>query len=813
MSAAKAKPSKAPAKGPAKGAAKAPSKGPSKAYVGRPLKRVEDPRLIQGIGTYVDDLKLPGVLHCAVLRSPHAHARVLGVRTEAASALAGVVGVFTGADINPKVGAIPCAAPMPDQNSPVHTVLASDRVYFVGHPVAVAVARDRAAARDALDLIEVEYDPLPAVTDPEKALAEGSPLTHPHLGSNKAYFWAVSGGDVDGAFANAEKVLKFRMVHQRLTPMAIEPRGCVASYHPGEGTLTLWTSTQVPHLVRTILPALVGVPENKLRVVAPEVGGGFGSKLNLYPEEVLVSHLAMRLGAPVQWIETRRENAAATIHGRDQIGEYEVAVKKDGKVLGIRSRTLADLGAYLQLLTPAIPTLTGLMLCGCYKIKAVRMEVTAVHTNKMSTDAYRGAGRPEATYVVERAMDLVADELGLDPVAVRLKNFPKPSEFPFNTATGLTYDSGNYQGALRKAQELAKWPALLEKRDAARKEGRLFGIGLSTYVEICALGPSKMMAAGGWEWGCVRIEMSGKVTVITGATPHGQGQETSFAQIAADRLGVPMEDIVVMRGDTAVAHYGRDTYGSRATAIGGTAILMSIDKIEAKARVLAGHLLGTSAKNVVFKDGKFFAKGKPKKSFGWKELAPEAYVAKNLPPNFEPGLEASSFFEPANCTYPFGTHIVAVEVDRETGRVKIVQYVAVDDCGNQINPLLVEGQVQGGIAHSLGQVLFERTVYDENGQLLTGEFMDYALPRAADVPDYIIGSTVTPSPSNPMGIKGVGEAGTIGATPAIANAVIDALSPLGIRQLDLPMTPEKVWRAIRIAEAGNGNDRNGGGRS
>ena len=768
----------------------------TKRYIGQSMKRVEDPRLVKGIGTYVDDLTLPGMLHAAFLRSPYAHAKVNSIRTDAAKVLPGVIGVFSGADVNDQCGLVPCASAMPDLKAPQHTVLAAARVYFVGHPVAVVVAADRYAARDALDLIAVDYDPLPVVSDPQKAIEKSSPLAHPDLGTNVAFTWKLAGGDIEAAFKQADRIVKQRIVHQRLTPMAIEPRGCVASYHAGEQTLTLWTSTQVPHLVRTLLPGMIKVPENKIRIVAPEVGGGFGSKLNLYAEEALCSHLAMRLGAPIKWIETRRENASATIHGRDQIGEYEVAVKKDGTLLGIKSRIIADLGAYLQLLTPAIPTLTGLMLAGCYKCKAVSIEVTGVYTHKMATDAYRGAGRPEATYVIERLMDLIADELALDPVKVRLKNFPKPSEFPFNTPTGLTYDSGNYQAALKKAQRLAGWEKLLKQREAARKAGKLFGIGLSTYVEICALGPSKMMAAGGWEWGCVRIEMSGKVTVITGATPHGQGQETSFTQITADRLGVAPEDIVVMRGDTAVAHYGRDTYGSRATVIGGTAIVMCIDKIIAKATILAAHLLGSSAKRIEFREGKFFVKGKPKKSLDWRQLAPEAYVAKNLPPNFEPGLEASSFFEPPNCTYPFGTHIVAVEVDDDTGEVKIVKYVTVDDCGPQVNPLLVEGQVQGGIAHSIGQALFERTVYDENGQLLSGEFMDYAMPRAKDIPEYLMGSTVTPSPSNPMGIKGVGEAGTIGATPAIANAVIDALSPLGVRHLDLPLTPERVWRAI-----------------
>ena len=771
-----------------------------KGYFGKPMKRVEDPRLIKGIATYVDDITLPGMLHAAVLRSPYAHARINNIKADAAKASPGVVGVFTGADVNDKCGLVPCASPMPDSKIPKHTVLASDRVYFVGHPVAVVVAVDRYAARDALDFIEVDYDPLPVVSDAEKALQKDSPLTHPEFGTNVAFTWSVANGGLDAAFKRAHRVIKQRMIHQRLTPMAIEPRGCVAAWHAGEGTLTLYTSTQIPHLVRTLLPGMIGVPENKIRIVAPEVGGAFGSKLNLYAEEALCSHLAQRVGAPVKWIESRRENASATIHGRDQVGDYEVAVKKDGTLLAIRSKTLADIGAYCQLNTPAIPTLTGLMVTGCYKCKAMRMDVVGVYTHKMATDAYRGAGRPEATYVIERLMDIIADELKLDPVKVRLKNFPKPTEFPFDTLTGLTYDSGNYQGALKKAQQISNWNKLTRQRDAARKSGKLFGIGLSTYVEICALGPSKMMSAGGWEWGCVRIEMSGKVTVITGATPHGQGQETSFAQIAGDQLGVPIEDIVVMHGDTAVAHYGRDTYGSRATVIGGTAIVMCIDKIIAKARKLAAHLLDTKEKSVEFRDGKFSAKGKPKKALTWKQLAPEAYVAKNIPKDWEPGLEASSFFEPPNCTYPFGTHIVVVEVDRDTGEVKIVKYVTVDDCGHQVNPLLVEGQVQGGIAHSIGQALFERTVYDENGQLLTGEFMDYAMPRAKDIPEYLMDSTVTPSPSNTMGIKGVGEAGTIGATPAIANAVMDALSPLGIRHLDLPLTPEKIWRAIAPAK-------------
>jgi carbon-monoxide dehydrogenase large subunit len=767
------------------------------------MKRVEDPRLIKGIATYVDDMRLDGMLHACLLRSPHAHARIARIDVTAARTIPGVVAVLTGADVNASCGLVPCAAAIPDLKAPKHTVLAGDRVYFVGHAVAVVVADDPYIARDAIEAIDVDYDPLPAVTNAEEAVKPGTPLTHPGaLESNIAYTHTVAGGgDIDAAFSSADRVITHRLYHQRLTPMPIEPRGVVASYHPGEGSLTLWTSTQIPHLLRTLLPGMLAVPENKLRIVAPEVGGGFGAKLNVYAEEALVGHLAMRLGAPVKWIESRRENAASTIHGRDQIGEYEVAVKNDGTILGMKTRTIADLGSYLQLLTPAVPTLTGLVLTGCYKIPAIKMDIVGVYTNKMATDAYRGAGRPEATYLIERLMDVIAAELGIDRIELRLKHFPKPAEFPFTTSCGLTYDSGNYQGALTKAKQIVNWDQLVKDRASAREAGKLSGIGVSTYVEICAMGPSAAMPAGGWEWGCVRMEISAKVTVITGVSPHGQGQETTFAQFVADRLGVPIEDIVVLHGDTNVAHYGRDTYGSRGTAVGGSAIVMCIDKIVAKAKTLAAHLFETTSDHVTFEHGVFRAPGVTNREIAWPELTGAAYVAKNLPAGLEPGLEASSFFEPQNFTFPFGTHIVAVDVDRDTGQVTITKYAAVDDCGPLINPLIVEGQVQGGIAHSIGQVLFEQTIYDDSGQLLTGEFMDYALPRAHDIPDYILGHTVTPSPVNPLGVKGVGEAGTIGATPAIANAVLDALAPLGITHLDLPMTPERVWQAIKTRSA------------
>jgi aerobic carbon-monoxide dehydrogenase large subunit len=776
-------------------------------YIGRALERVEDRRLVTGAATYVDDIRLPGLLHAMILRSPHAHARIIRIDTAAAAARAGVVGVFTGADVNASCGAVPCAAAIPDLKAPIHTVLAGDRVYFVGHAVAIVVAADPYIARDAVAAIDVDYDPLPAVTDPEAAIRPGSPLTHPDLGTNVAFTHTAAGGAaIDEAFRNADRVITHRLRHQRLTPMPIEPRGVVASYHAGEGTLTVWTSTQIPHLLRTLLPGMIGIAENHLRIVAPEVGGGFGAKRNLYPEEALVAHLAMRLRAPVKWIESRRENAASTTHGRDQIGDYEVAVRNDGTILGIRARTLADLGAYNQLLTPMVPTLTGLMLTGCYRIPAVQIDLVGVYTHKMSTDAYRGAGRSEATYLIERLMDVVANELQLDRLDLRLKHFPAPTEFPFAQACGLTYDSGNYQAALFKARELAGWDQLMQERAAARAAGRLFGVGASTYVEMSAMGPSAAMPAGGWEWGSVRMEISGTVTVVSGVSPHGQGQETAFAQIAADRLGVPIEDVVVRHGDTDVAPFGRDTYGSRGLAVGGAAIVMSIDKVIVKAKRLAAHLLETTADHVEFERGVFSSPGVTNREIAWGELAAAAYVAKSLPRGFEPGLEASSVFEPSNFTFPFGTHICAVEIDRDTGEVTITKYVAVDDCGPMINPLLVEGQVQGGIAHAIGQVLFEQTVYDRNGQLLTGGFTDYPLPRAADIPNYRLAHTVTQSPVNPLGVKGVGEAATVGATPAIANAVLDALAPLGVRHLDLPMTPEKVWQAITSHTADRNRD-------
>ena len=769
-------------------------------WVGQRMKRKEDPRLIQGLARYVDDLALPGQLYAAFLRSPYAHARLQRIDRSAAERAPGVVAVLVGEDVRGVLGMIPTASALPELKVPPHPPLAIEEVNHVGEPVAVVVADDRYRARDAVDLIEVDYEPLPAVTDPEKALEKNSPRVHAQFKDNQACLWKVEAGFPDKAFAKAAHVVRQRFVNQRLIPVAMEPRGVLASYDAGAEQLTVWSSTQIPHLLRTQLAAMLNVPEMRVRVIAPEVGGGFGSKLNVYGEEALIAHLAMKLGRPVKWIETRRENFLATIHGRDQINDVEAAVTKDGRILALKVRLTADLGAYHQLLTAVIPTLTGLLLLGCYKIPAVKIEYVGVFTNKMATDAYRGAGRPEATFLIERMVDLVALDLGIDPVEVRRKNFPRPKDFPYSTPTGVIYDSGNYEATLKKALEQVDYTKLREEQKRLWKQGRYLGIGLSTYVEICAMGPSSAMPAGGWESGTVRIEPTGKVTVLTGASPHGQGQETSFAQIVADELGISPEDVIVTHGDTQAVPYGIGTFGSRATAVGGTAMFLSLQKLKQKLARMAGHLLKVDPKRIEIGEGKLFVKGSPKKSKTFLEVVQAAYMAKTLPAGFEPGLEATTFFEPSNFTFPFGAHVCVVEVDAETGDVHIRRYVAVDDCGNVINPLLVDGQVHGGIVQSIGQALFEEAVYDENGQLVTGELMDYAIPRAADVPRLETARTVTPSPVNPMGVKGVGEAGTIAATPAVVNAVVDALRPLGVRDIPMPLKRERIWEILQAGK-------------
>ncbi|HXN25377.1 MAG TPA: xanthine dehydrogenase family protein molybdopterin-binding subunit [Candidatus Dormibacteraeota bacterium] len=766
-------------------------------YVGRALKRKEDPRLIQGLGHYVDDLRMPEMHHAMFVRSPYAHARIRSVDVSKAQSAPGVVLALTGKDTKGVIGAVPCAAVIPDMKQATRPVLAVDKVRFAGEAVALIVATDSYAARDAVDLVEVEYEPLTAVVNPEKAVANGSPVLFDQYKDNVAYRWELEGGDLKKAFAEADTVVKARLINQRLIPVAMEGRGVVADFKVGENQLTVWSSTQIPHLLRTQIAAMLGAPEHSVRVVTPEVGGGFGSKLNVYPEEALIAHAAIRLAKPVKWIESRRENFQTAIHGRDQIDDIEVAIKKDGRILGLRVRVIADLGAYYQLLTPLIPTLTGLMMCGCYKIPAARMEVIGALTNKMSTDAYRGAGRPEATYLIERTMDLVAAELKKDPADVRRLNFPQPNEFPYATPTGVIYDSADYQKCLDVALKQSDYKKLRQEQAAARKEGRLIGIGLSTYVEICAMGPSSAMPAGGWESGTVRIEPTGKVNILTGSSPHGQGQETTFAQIGADVLGLEPNDIRVVHGDTESVPYGIGTFGSRATAVGGTAAYKSLVKVRDKLAQIAGFLMKEDPSKLVFVGKKICVQGNGKKSMSFGEAVGAAYSAKSLPPNVEPGLDATTFFEPTNFTFPFGAHVCVVEVDAETGDVTLKKYLAVDDCGNVINPLLVEGQVHGGIVQAIGQALLEEAVYDDQGQLITGELTDYAIPRATDIPWMETDRTVTPSPVNPLGVKGVGEAGTIGATPALCNAVVDALSHLGIRHIDMPLKRERIWQILQ----------------
>jgi carbon-monoxide dehydrogenase large subunit len=760
--------------------------------IGKRIRRREDPRLITGTATYVDDIKMPGMHYAVIVRSPHAAANIRSIDTSKAAATKGVVAVFTGKDVA-NVGPVPCGAALPGLRVPHHTILAQDRVYLVGHPVAVVVATDRYIAKDAADLVEVDYEVLPAVADPEKALEKGAPAVHPEWPNNTAFTFHQEGGEVEKAFAAADVVVKQRITSQRLVPMAMEARGVAAEWRGADRALTIYTSTQVPHLVRTLVAAMLGLEENRLRVVAPEVGGGFGSKLNVYAEEALMGFIAMKINKPIKWIETRRENFTCTIHGRGHVDYYEVAAKRDGTILGIKLKIIQDLGAFHQLLTPAIPTLSVLMAPGLYRTKNVSADIVGVFTNCTPTDAYRGAGRPEATHAIERMVDILAAELKLDPAEVRLKNFVQNEEFPFPTATGLMYDSGDYAAPLKKALEIVDYDAVRKEQAKLRDQGKLMGIGISTYGEICAIGPSPATPAGGWESATVKIEPSGKVTVMTGVSPHGQGEETTFAQIAADELGVDIDDVLVLHGDTAIVQYGIGTFGSRATAVGGAALYFALQDLKAKLKKFGAMLL--DSEDVTLEGGQCTC-NKSGKSVSFKEIAFAAHRALKLPPNTEPGLVSTHFWEPPNFTFPFGAHIVITEVDRDTGDISLRRYVAVDDCGRILNPLIVDGQVQGGVAQGLGQALWEQAVYDENGQLVTGELMDYAVPRAHMMPWIESSHTVTPSPVNPLGVKGVGEAGTIGASPAVVNSVVDALAPLGVKHIDMPLTPEKIWKLV-----------------
>ncbi len=770
------------------------------AMVGAPVKRREDPRLITGQATYVDDIKLVGMLHMAVLRSPYGHARINSINAEAARRHPGVVAVYLAEDLKGAVGPIAVAVPLGKmtEGMGIHGPLAEGKVRFYGDPVAVVIAEDRYTARDARDLIEVDYEPLPAAIDIEKAMQPGAPLLYEEFGTNVPFGMHPSTEEIDKVFeqtkADGGIVVKQRIVNQRLAPSSIETRGVVAEFRKADKTLTVWSSSQIPHLLRDILSATVGLPQHQVRVIVPEVGGGFGSKLNVYPEELVAAYAAMKLGRPIKWIEDRSEALAATIHGRDQVDYVEAAATRDGKVTGMKVYGISDLGAYSQLFTDVIMIAFGYPVsCGAYDIKNIHLSADIVFTNKAPTDAYRGAGRPEATYIAERVMDMVAHELGKDPVGVRRINFIKPDQFPYKSAAGAVYDTGEYEKALDKALAIVDYQNLRAEQARKRAEGKLMGIGVSSYIEICGFGPKGSAPVGLYESARVRVEQSGTVMVYTGSSPHGQGEETSFAQIVAEEFGVPIDNVLVMHGDTDSTPEGRGTYGSRTLAVGGSAVFTAVQRLKEKMKLIASHMLEASPSDVTLEDGKFFVSGSPQKAVSFTEVAMAANFSNTLAPGIEPGLETTVFWEPEACVFPFGTHICVVEIDKDTGDAEIKRFVAVDDCGRQINPLLVEGQVHGGIAQGVGQAMYEQVIYGEDGQLLTATLTDYAVPITTELPSYELDSTVTLTPVNPLGVKGVGEAGTIGSTPAVANAVADAL---GLAHVDMPFTREKLWRII-----------------
>ncbi|MBX5444040.1 molybdopterin cofactor-binding domain-containing protein [Sphaerobacter sp.] len=778
---------------------------------GASVKRREDPRMITGRANYTDDVRLPGTLSLVILRSPYAHARIKSINVEKARQMPGVVAVYTGKDLVDSLAPVPCAwlPPNSDLKVPEYRALAVDTVRYVGDGVAAVVAENRYQAQDAAAAIEVEYEMLPAVVDQEKATQDGAPQLYADVPNNTAFVWRLAGGDIDAALRDADVVVSQRLINHRLIPTAMEPRAAVAHYNPGSGELTLWCTSQNPHIHRLLMSAVTGIPETKIRVIATDVGGGFGSKIPFYAGEMIAVAISKDLGRPVKWVEDRRENFVATTHGRDHIDYVDVAAKQDGTITGIRVKAYANMGAYLSTAAPGVPTwLFGLMLSGPYKIPNISVEVHGVLTNTTPTDAYRGAGRPEATYVLERMMDLVADRLGMDPVEVRRKNFIPKEEFPYTVATTLQYDSGDYEAALNRALEIVGYEQFRKEQEAARAQGRLLGIGFSTYVEVCGLAPSQAAGAMGfqgglWESATVRVHPSGKVSVFTGSNPHGQGEETTFAQLVADELGVPLDDVEIVHGDTGRIPFGMGTYGSRSTAVGGSALIYAARKVRDKGAKIAAHLLEVSPDDIVFDQGRYYVKGAPDRVKTFQEVAGAAYLAWNMPEGVTPGLEETHFFDPINNTYPFGTHVCVVEVDPATGKVQFLRYVAVDDVGNVINPMIVDGQVHGGIAQGLAQAVYETAVYDENGQLLSGSLMDYALPTASMVPTYEVDRTVTPTPVNPMGLKGAGETGTIASTPAVVNAIIDALKPYGITHLDMPLTPQRIWQAIQESQKGS----------
>lgn len=773
------------------------------AMLGSPIKRREDPRLITGQATYVDDIKIPGMLHMVVLRSPYGHARINSINTDAARKHPGVVAVYTAEDLKGVVGNVAIAVPLGKiaEGMGVRGALADGKVRFYGDPVAVVIADDLYTARDARDLIEVDYEPLPAAIDVEKAMQPDAPLLYEEFGTNVAFGMHPATDEIDKVFeqtkADGGVIVKTRLYNQRLAPVSMETRGVVAEYRKAGKTLTVWSSSQIPHLLRNILSALVGLPQHQVRVIVPEVGGGFGSKLNVYPEEMVAAFASMKTGRAVKWIEDRSENLATTVHGRDQVDYVEAAATQDGKVTGLKVYGISDLGSYSQLFTDVIMIAFGFPVsCGAYDIPAIHLSADIVFTNKAPTDAYRGAGRPEATYAVERAMDLVARELGKDPVEIRRINFIKPDQFPYKSAAGAVYDTGDYVPALEKAMDIIGYQSLRaeQAQKRANGNGKLMGIGISSYIEICGFGPKGSAPVGLYESARVRVEQSGTVMVYTGASPHGQGEETTFAQIVAEEFSIPVESVMIMHGDTDSTPEGRGTYGSRTTAVGGSAVFNAVQRLKEKMKQIASHMLEASASDVTLEDGKFSVAGSPQKSVSFSDVAATANLSNTLAPGIEPGLETTVFFEPEACVFPFGTHICMVEVDRETGEAEIKRFVAVDDCGRQLNPMIVQGQVHGGIAQGIGQAMVEGVEYGEDGQLLTGTLMDYAMPIASELPLFELDHTVTLTTVNPLGVKGVGEAGTIGSTPAVAAAIADAL---GVAHIDMPFKSEKLWKIIQ----------------
>ncbi len=781
--------------------------------VGESRLRREDAALLTGEAKFIDDLQIPGALWVACVRSPHAHARIGGIDASAALAIDGVVAVYSGDDLADAWAApLPCAWPVTeDMKNPAHHPVAQGKANYAGDIVAVVVAESRYAAADGLEGVVVDYEPLDAVVTIEDAETDRI-VIHESEGTNVSYVWPLvpDPDAVEAAFADAAHHVTETFVHQRLIPTAMEPRGVAAVPAPHNGDMILYSSTQIPHILKVMAAITLGLPEQKVRVIAPSVGGGFGCKLNVYAEEIICMALARLHGVPVRWTEGRTEAAGSTIHGRAQRQTIELAADADGKLTAVRATLLADMGAYLQLVAPGVPLLGAFLYHGLYDVPVYSFTCKSVFTNLTPTDAYRGAGRPEATYAIERAMDALAVVVGVGPDEIRSRNFIPTEKFPYDSPAGLTFDSGNYQPTLDRAKELVDWDGRRAEQAERRAAGATthLGLGISSYVEMCGLAPSRTLAAlnygaGGWESATVRILPTCKVQVVTGVTPHGQGHETCWSMIVADQLGIDPDDVEVLHSDTAISPLGMDTYGSRSLAVGGTAIWMATEKVIDKARAIAAHMLEANADDLEFAGGTFSVRGSPDQEVPLAGVAFGAFTAHDLPDGMEPNLQAQVTFDPSNFVFPFGTHIAVVEVDEATGAVELLDYAAVDDCGNQINPLIVEGQLHGGIVQGIAQALWEDAAYDADGQCRAANLADYLVPSAAECIDMKLDHTVTPSPSNPMGVKGIGEAGTIASTPAVMNAVVDALRPMGITDITMPASPMTVRRAIEAAQGGS----------